>query len=41
MASKVIKKDTKVKRVDINLEIKRAKLVVQVKNLQYIINYDS
>ena len=36
MVCKVITKDRKVKRVDINLKIKKAKSVLQVKNVQYI-----
>ena len=36
MVCKVITKDRKVIRVDINLKIKKAKSVLQVKNVQYI-----
>jgi hypothetical protein len=36
MVSKVITKDTKVKIIDINLKVKKAKLWLQFKKLQYI-----
>ena len=36
MVSKVITKDTKVKIIDINLKVKKAKLWLQFKKIRYI-----